>query len=75
MYIDNVDRTSRVTGEQIVNEAASWGLSRATAPAIVDDLLTRAPDAIVAARDETEGVSAGLIATVEGQLTRLRSMD
>ncbi len=73
MYIDNVHRTNRVTAERIANEAASWGLARERAAEIVDDLLTNAPRAIVQARDETPGVPAGLIETVEGQLIQLRS--
>jgi serine/threonine-protein kinase HipA len=73
MYIDNVHRTNRVTAERIANEAASWGLARERAAEIVDDLLTKAPGAIAQARDETPGVPAGLIKTVERQLVQLRS--
>ena len=73
MYIDNVHRTNRVTAERIVNEAVRWGLSKEGAFAIVDDVLARAPDAIAAAGDETQGVPRELVATVEGQLAQLRS--
>ena len=75
MYVDNVHRTNKVTAERIVNEATAWGLSRNNATAIVDDLLARAPDAMAAARDETEGVSKELFATVNDQLARLRSKE
>jgi serine/threonine-protein kinase HipA len=73
MYIDNVHRTNRVTTERLVNEAARWGLPKDRASAIIDDLLARAPDAIAAARTETDGVPAGLVTTVEAQLRQLRS--
>ncbi len=75
MYVDNVHRTNEVTAERIVNEATAWGLSRRDAAGIVDDLLERAPDALVAARDETDGVSEQLFATVKDQLARLRAQD
>jgi serine/threonine-protein kinase HipA len=73
MYIDNVHRTDRVTVERIVNEGASWGLQRERAQEVVIELLNRAPSAIAVARDETEGVPALIMATVNRQLTRLRS--
>jgi molybdopterin-biosynthesis enzyme MoeA-like protein len=75
MYIDNVHRTNRVTAERIANEAASWGIARERAAEIVDDLLTNAPGAIAQARDETPGVPADLIKTVERQLVQLRPRD
>ena len=73
MYIDNVHRTSRATGERIVDEAVGWGLPRERATAIVEDLLEAAPGAIAAAREETEGVPGALVATVEGQLAQLQA--
>ena len=75
MYVDNVHRTDKVTAERIVNEATAWGLSRSNATAIVDDLLARAPAAMAAARDETDGASKELFATVKDQLARLRSKE
>jgi serine/threonine-protein kinase HipA len=75
MYVDNVHRTDKVTAERIVNEATAWGLSRSNATGIVDDLLARAPEAMAAARDETDGVSKELFATVNDQLARLRSKE
>jgi serine/threonine-protein kinase HipA len=72
MYIDNVRRTNRVTAERIANEARRWGLSREHAVTIIDDLLAKAPSAIAAARDETNGVPAELVSAVERQLELLR---
>ena len=75
MYIDNVHRTNRVTVERIVNEAASWGVPRDRATTIVEELLSKAPDAIARAADDTAGVPVGLIETVDNQLAQLRSND
>jgi serine/threonine-protein kinase HipA len=73
MYIDAVQRTDRVTAERIANEAARWGMSRERASATVGDLLEKAPKAIGAAREETDGVPDDIVATVERQLEQLRS--
>jgi serine/threonine-protein kinase HipA len=71
MYIDNVQKTSRVTAARIANEATRWGLSRDRAVAVIDDVLDKSPGAIAAAREDTDGVPADLVSTVEGQLARL----
>lgn len=73
MYIDNVRRTNRVTADRIVNEAVRWGLSRRRASEIIAEILGRAPAATQAARDETEGVPAGVLQVVDSQLAELRS--
>jgi serine/threonine-protein kinase HipA len=73
MYVDNVQRTNRVTADRIVNEAARWGLSRGRASEIIAEILDRAPAAAQAARDETEGVPAGVLEVVDSQLAQLRS--
>ena len=73
MYIDNIHRTNRLTVERIVNEAVRWGMSRDRATEVVVDLLERAPAAIAASRDETEGVPEEMISTIEGQLAQLRA--
>lgn len=73
MYVDSVQRTDRVTTERIVNEAIRWGLSPTAAGEIVGDLLERAPGAIAAAREETEGVPDDLATTIERQLAQLRA--
>jgi serine/threonine-protein kinase HipA len=75
MYIDNVHRTDRVTVERIVNEGVSWGMGRAGAAEIVQDLLDKAPGAIASARDETKGVPEAIVSTVERQLVQLQSSD
>ena len=74
MYIDNIQRTSRLTRERIVNEALRWGMSRARASEVVDDLLEGAPKAMELARDETDGVPTTLVATISDQLARIRSL-
>jgi serine/threonine-protein kinase HipA len=73
MYIDNVHRTNRVTTERIANEAARWGLGKEPALTIIEDLLAKAPDAIAAAHEETEGVPADLVSRVELQLAQLHT--
>ncbi len=74
MYVDSVQRTDRVTGERVINEAVRWGLPRERAEAAVVGLLDRAPKAIAAARAETDGVPEELLSTVESQLKRLREV-
>jgi serine/threonine-protein kinase HipA len=71
MYVDNVHRTDLVTADRIVNEAASWGLSKGRAAEIVADILERSPGAIAAAQVETDGLPPEIPALVEVQLTRL----
>lgn len=73
MYVDNVHRTDRVTADRIINEAARWGMPPERAKPIVRDLLDAAPTAIAAAIDETDGVPARLISTIDGQQERLRA--
>ena len=73
MYIDTVQRTDRVTGDRLINEAAKWGVSRRRAAEIVTDVLDRLPAAADAARDETDGVPDDLLAVVAKQVERLRS--
>jgi len=72
MYIDNIRRTNRVTADRIVNEAARWGLSRRHASEIIAKILDRAPTAVQAARDETEGVPVAILQVVDSQLAQLR---
>jgi serine/threonine-protein kinase HipA len=73
MYIDTVQHTSRVTAERIANEAARWGMSRERASATIGDVLERAPAAIAAAREETDGVPDEMVRTVERHLNQLRA--
>lgn len=72
MYVDDVRRSTKVTAERIVNEAARWGLSRPRATEIVDDLLDRIPDAAQAAREETVGLPSDIPEVVATQLRRVR---
>lgn len=71
MFVDSVRRTDRVTVDRLVNEAASWGMSRDRATGTVSDIVERAPDAIAAARDETPGLPKAIVATVEQQRARM----
>jgi serine/threonine-protein kinase HipA len=71
MYIDTIQRTSHVTAERLANEAVRWGMSRERASATIGDILERAPAAMAAAREETDGVPDGMIATIERQLNQL----
>jgi serine/threonine-protein kinase HipA len=71
MYVDGERRTNRVTGNRILSEATKWGMSRAVASDVIDGLLSRAGDAVAAARNETPDVPDGLVATVTEQLERV----
>jgi serine/threonine-protein kinase HipA len=75
MYIDSIQRIDRVTAQRIAGEAVRWGLSRERATETIGDLLDKAPAALAAAREETEGVPNDLVATVECQLAQLRSAE
>jgi serine/threonine-protein kinase HipA len=74
MYVDNVHRTNRVTFNRLLNEAATWGLSRIKAEAIVTDLLARLPAAGEQAARETPGTPSEILEIVASQLDRLRPM-
>jgi len=58
-----------------VNEAVRWGISGDRATEVVVNLLEKAPAALGRAREETEGVPAKLVATVNAQLKQLRSVE
>lgn len=73
MYVDDVRRTSRVTADRIVNEAARWGIARQRAIEIVEEILQCTPAAVAAARDETKGLPEALPALVASQLAQVRS--
>ncbi len=71
MRVDSVHRTSQVRSDRILAEATKWGVGRTIASDVIGGLLSRARDAIAAARDETPGVPDGLVATVAEQLERV----
>lgn len=73
MYIDNVRRTSAVTIDRLINEAASWPLPRARSEEIIIDILDRAPAAVEAAASETSGLPEEIPAVVFAQLERIRA--
>jgi serine/threonine-protein kinase HipA len=73
MFVDHVHRTTKVTAERLVNEAARWGMSRGRAAEVVTDILDRVPAAAEASRNETAGLPDNVPAAVESQLTQVRS--
>jgi serine/threonine-protein kinase HipA len=72
MYIDNVRRIDLVTGDRLVNEAASWGLPRASVDELVTELLDAVPNALAQASDETPGLPPQIPDLVRKQLANLR---
>lgn len=73
MHIDNVQRTDRVTLDRLLNEAVSWGMSRASAATVVEDMLERLPAAAERAAAETVGLPRELFRFVSAQSERLRA--
>jgi serine/threonine-protein kinase HipA len=71
MYVDTIQKSDRVTGERIVNEAVEWGMGRRAAEGTVFDLLDRLPAAISAAAGETAGIPPALPELVNGRVERL----
>ncbi len=74
MYVDGVHRTSRVTSDRILREATKWGMSAAVASDVIGDLLSRAGDAITAARDEIPEIPDELVTTITEQLKRVATI-
>lgn len=72
MYVDNVRKIDRVTGDRLVSEATSWGMPRATVIQIVTDLLDAVPDALARAATETPGLPPQIPDLVRKQLANLR---
>ncbi len=68
MYIDNVHRTNRVTLDRLLNEAASWGLTRSRSTALVNDIMNAVPGAIERATEETPGLPPEIPEIVRAQL-------
>jgi serine/threonine-protein kinase HipA len=68
MRIDNVLRTNRVTADRIVNEAVSWGMPRTRATEIVNDVLSRGPGAVAAAKDDTPSLPQRIYDVVMRQI-------
>lgn len=71
MHIDDVRRTNRVNLNRLLNEAATWGLSRTRAADVVTGVLTRLPAAVERAAAETPGVPAEILNLLTSQLDRL----
>jgi serine/threonine-protein kinase HipA len=75
MYVDTVHRSTRVTAERLISEAASWGLARRIAAEVVADVLERASTAISAAADETPDLPIEIPTIVKSQLDRLQGRE
>lgn len=73
MFVDGVQRSDRVTGDRLLAEAVSWGMSRAIAADTLTDLLERVPAAVERAASETPGVPDDLLRLVSAQSELLRS--
>lgn len=71
MYLDTVQRTSRVTADRLVNEATSWGLSRRRAEEIVTDVVDRIPGAIDDAWPETPDMPEDYVRVIHEQVERV----
>jgi hypothetical protein len=72
MYIDKVHRTNRVTLDGLLNEAASWGLTRSRSTELVNDIMNAVPGAIQRATEETPGLPPEIPEIVTAQLDVLR---
>jgi serine/threonine-protein kinase HipA len=72
MYIDTVQRTTRVTGDRLVNEATRWGIAKRRAVEIIGDLIQRAPAAVTAAQDETPHLPTEISTLIGAQLAQMQ---
>jgi serine/threonine-protein kinase HipA len=73
MYVDDVRRMDRVTGNRLQNEGERWGMSRVDSRVVIDDLLARLPDAAARARASTPDAPDSIARVIEDQITRLRT--
>ena len=73
MYIDNIQKTRRVTASRILNETTRWGMSRRRAAEIVADIIERTPEAVAQAQTETPALPAEIPAIIDSQLAHLRN--
>ncbi|MDE3102977.1 MAG: HipA domain-containing protein, partial [Chloroflexota bacterium] len=71
-YVDGVQRSDRVTGDRLLNEASRWGMSRSRAREIVEELFERYEGAVAAVSGETDGLPPEIPQIIETQLSRLR---
>jgi hypothetical protein len=73
MLVDDVHRTNRVTVDRLVNEAATWEMSRRRARDVVVDVVGRSPEAVRMAQEEIPGLPSGIPELVLSQQALLRS--
>ena len=67
MYIDTVRRVTRASRNRVINEGVAWGIPKARATDVVEDLLARAPRAADTAQAETEDLPAVVRTTFDLQ--------
>jgi hypothetical protein len=72
MRIDKLELIDRVTIQRILNEAASWGLSRDAAQEVAADLIQRLPDAVSLASSEIPDAPASVLDALDRNLTKFR---
>jgi serine/threonine-protein kinase HipA len=72
MYVDNVRRTDHVTGERLLNEVASWGISRNAGTEIIEEILDHVGEAGERAENETAGVPSDPLNVIGSQSELLR---
>ncbi|RIK09820.1 MAG: kinase [Acidobacteria bacterium] len=73
MSIGGVTRIERISADRILNEATGWGMNRGRASELLDDLIQRIPEAVMAAADETPGLPMEIPAIARSQLELLKS--
>ena len=72
MKIDGENRMDRVTAEQLIDEAATWGLGRAAAADVIRALLERVAVAANTAEAEAQLAPAGLRPLIDSNLRALQ---
>ena len=72
MPIDTVQIVDRVTSERITSEASAWGMPQSQAEDVVSDILTRLPEAIAAAQQDTPNVPKALVSYVKRRRAEFR---
>ena len=75
MKIDGEARMDRVSAERVLDEAATWGLRRAAALEVVEELLERVPEAVSAAEADVSDAPAALGPLIDGVRAGLKGHD
>jgi serine/threonine-protein kinase HipA len=72
MFINNVRKMAKITGERLVNEAVSWGMREESARMTISELSGRVPEALEAALEATPGLPAAIANIVATQRRQLK---